>query len=264
MSSMRYTLRCRGCKADLPINRFRCMQCGTWNLSSVAGEVSPVRPIASYRSGGEPKLRLASQHWSARAFGGGLVPGSTLMLGGEAGAGKSTLVLQLIAAAGCPALYLPTEEIGDVGGKAILERCERVADDAVDTLSILDSPFDWPLTLTGFTDYPIVVFDSLSNLQGVGEHEHPDVVNAFVEHANACNALVIILVHVNKDKDFAGLEKLKHLVGATATLRTHGKSERRTFEVIKNRFGAGHATVECEMTERGIRPTLEQEKAWAH
>jgi predicted ATP-dependent serine protease len=71
-------------------------------------------------------------------------------------------------------------------------------------------------------------------------------------------------MHVNKDEDFAGLEKLKHLVGCTAILRCSDKkgSERRSLEVIKNRFGPGHSEVDLLMTAQGLMPTQEQVKAW--
>jgi len=259
------SLRCKRCKSVLPENLFRCKGCGTWNLSQDTGEVAPIRPITAYRDGKPKRPRFASQHWSAAAFGGGIVPGSTLMIGGEAGAGKSTLMLQLIEAANQRALYWPTEEVGDVGGEGILERCERMAPDALGLLHLVDSPFEWPIELNAsLRDYPVQVFDSLSNLQGIRTDEQPDVINAFVTHCAAFGYAMIFLMHVNKDEDFAGLEKLKHLVGCTAILRCSDKkgSERRSLEVIKNRFGPGHSEVDLVMTAQGLVPTQEQVKAW--
>lgn len=190
------------------------------------------------------------------------MPGSTLLLGGEPGAGKSTLLLQWIESAQCSALYLPTEEVGDVGAKAIYDRCERCAPGAIPHLNIYESPFQWPIDLEPCKGYRINCLDSLSNLQGVLEHQHPDVTNALIDMSTVSNALTIILMHVNRDKDFSGLKKVEHLVGCTAILRVDTHSNRRTLEVRKNRFGAAGTTVELDMGEKGLEPAPEQLKRW--
>ena len=248
----------------------QCPGCGAWNtLEQAAAPRAVARPGARPRPGAAPKpvpLREVRAERSARVatgiaeldrvLGGGLVPGSLVLLGGAPGIGKSTLAAMALAnvgAAGGQALYVSGEE----SASQIRRRAERLGEHALGVPVLAEHSLDAVLAAVETEQPTVCVIDSVQTLV-VGEAAPGSVAaireatGALLEAAKRLDVTMILIGHVTKEGSLAGPRALEHLVDCV--LHFEGERERsfRTVRALKNRFGATSEVGVFEMREGGL------------
>jgi DNA repair protein RadA/Sms len=257
---------CASCGGETLKWQGQCPLCGEWNsleerraprgrAAAAATAVSLV-PGAALGSGGE---RLGSgQAELDRVLGGGIVPGSVILLGGDPGIGKSTLLLQVAAhvAAARPVIYASGEEsVAQVGLRAgrlgvAAEGLGVVA--ATDCQSIL--------ALAAARQAALLIVDSIQTLQssvmpaGAGAvAQLRECTAALVRFAKQGGTAVVIVGHVTKEGAIAGPKLLEHLVDTVLYFESEAGSRYRIVRATKNRFGAVNELGFFAMTGAGLK-----------
>ena len=232
----------------------RCPSCGEWGtLEEEAYEregarprstpATKARPVAEIPMDADPRVRTGIAELD-RVLGGGLVPGSVTLLGGEPGAGKSTLVLQAadkLAAGGHAVLYVSAEE--SVGQVRL--RAERLG--ALDRRLLLATEADIP-TIAALVEGhapEVLVVDSIQTVRdpeigGVpgGVAQVRECAGALTRLAKERDLATIMIGHVTKDGSLAGPRVLEHLVDTVVELDGDRHHALRLLRATKNRFGA--------------------------
>ena len=298
MAKATSTYVCSECGAQTRQFFGRCSSCGSWNslleqAAAVATDQRRRRPVAApdaaltpaqpRRSepiaavGERPLQRLASGYGEFdRVLGGGLVPGSLVLLGGDPGIGKSTLLLQSARsmAARSSVLYVSAEE----SAQQVKLRWRRLAEAALGTGAetthqAADAPLavDADLQLLSETDLELVlqeleslrpavaIIDSIQALHDAELSSAPGSVAQVRECAAALariakrqNTALLLVGHVTKEGMLAGPKVLEHLVDAVLTFEGDRFASHRLLRAVKNRFGATHELGVFEMRDRGL------------
>ena len=269
---------CQTCAFEAPAFENPCRSCGTWNSlvetvrerqspraraagrGSVTGPVRP-QPLRAASAERAPRLPLGVPELD-RVLGGGAVPGSVILLGGEPGIGKSTLLLQAaagIARTGGRVLYASGEE----SAAQIADRAERLGlmmTAAADAVEILAESEVGAIAEAAQRDRPaLLIVDSiqtatLAELEGpagsVGQVRGSAEWLAGV--ARATGAAVILVGHVTNEGSIAGPKTLEHLVDAVIMLDGDRHGTLRTLRTVKNRFGSTEELGLLEMGEKGL------------
>ncbi len=254
-------LMCRACFHELEPGKAQCSNCRTWNIAVAKPET---RLVSLAETDDTDTLRITKDQWWASLMGGGLPEGCSILMGGEPGAGKSTFALQLSLA--CiletkkPVLYLATE----MSRKAIKPYARRLGfrPDTMAYMAFLIDPVDQELNCledVGGVGLSLAVLDSLPHLAGQNEQMAVDIICKLDDWCIKTGVPVLILDHVTKGKELAGMMALQHLVGMTAYLREHPGKPTRTWTTHKNRFGPGQVSLELCMTPEGIVPFVAPE-----
>jgi DNA repair protein RadA/Sms len=193
-----------------------------------------------------------------RAFGGGLVPGSVTLLGGEPGIGKSTLLLQVasVLAAERVIVYASGEEsVPQIGMRAT-----RLGLAAPQLLLVSDSSLDAILALASERTPALLVIDSIQAMQLAASESSPgsapqlrDCTTALVRHAKTSGCAVIIVGHVTKDGSIAGPKLLEHLVDTVLYFESDAAGRYRMLRATKNRFGAVNELGFFAMSAGGLK-----------
>lgn len=225
-------------------------------LVAQGGRDTPV-PLAEVSSA-EVAHRATGIGELDRVLGGGFVPGATLLLGGEPGIGKSTLVLQALAAAagtGTTALLVTSEE-----SKAqVRQRAERLG--AVDgRLYVVDE--ESVAAIAGHLDAvapAVVAVDSIQTVRDPRLGSAPGSVaqvrecaSLLAEAARSAGAALVLVGHVTKDGSLAGPRVLEHLVDVVCTFEGDRHHSLRVLRGVKNRFGPAGELGLFDMRERGL------------
>ncbi|MEO1251352.1 MAG: DNA repair protein RadA [Pseudomonadota bacterium] len=252
----------------------RCEACGEWNtIEQETAEAAP--PGALGASGGrakakavefatlagagapEPRILTGNAEFD-RACGGGLVPGSALLIGGDPGVGKSTLLLQVaagLAKGGASIAYISGEE----AAAQIRLRAQRLGiSEAPVHLASATALRDILATLK--TKKPdAVIIDSIQTLWSDALPAAPGTVtqvracaHELVRFAKSSGAVVMLVGHVTKDGQIAGPRVVEHLVDAVLYFESETGRDFRILRAVKNRFGAAHEIGVFEMTTKGL------------
>jgi DNA repair protein RadA/Sms len=264
---------CQNCGAAYGRWQGKCDGCGQWN--TIADEHTGVAPPVPGRRPRKGRLfaleplagaareapRLASGITEFdRVTGGGFVHGSVLLLGGEPGIGKSTLLIQVaatLAAAKHSTVYISGEE-------AIAQvrlRAERLGlADADVRLGAETSVEDIITTLSERTPPRLLVVDSIQTMWTDAVEAAPGTVTqvrgsaqALIRFAKRSGAAVILVGHVTKDGQIAGPRVVEHMVDAVLTFEGEGSQQFRILRAVKNRFGPTDEIGVFEMTGLGLR-----------
>ena len=251
--------RCSTCGAEHPKWSGQCGGCGEWNtLSEVlvarAGSIAAVDPGSAVASSGPvPITELVDEPTTAvstgmpeldRVLGGGLVPGSVTLLGGEPGVGKSTVVLQLLAAqarGGADCLYVTGEE----SAAQVAARARRL--DAIEEGLMLYAESSLPeiLRVLAAQRPSLCVVDSIQTMVDPTSQSAPgsvsqvrDCANMLVSAAKTLGVTVVLVGHVTKDGSLAGPRVLEHVVDTVLNLEGDRQGELRVLRAHKHRFGS--------------------------
>lgn len=267
MAKKREAYRCSACGAQTYQWLGRCPSCNEWNTL----ELCPASvPTGQRRSGDSAPIALidAPVAQSApfgsgmpaldRILGGGLTPGSSILVGGEPGIGKSTLLLQVcagVAQAGKRALYASGEE----GLGQIRARAERLGVLNANTLGIAATRVEDVINALEKTRPALLVADSVQTLasaeaEGLAGNvsQTRAVASALVEACRANDCALILVGHVTKDGALAGPRLLEHLVDTVIALEGDRRQMFRLLRVFKNRFGPNEELLVFKMGQQGM------------
>lgn len=268
---------CTKCDGQFLKWQGRCESCGGWGTlveASAAVVDVPERPAspsgktqAFSRIGNDQKKPSLSTRVPAldRVLGGGLVPGSITLIGGEPGIGKSTLIAQsalLIAQTGATVLYITGEESPTQVGR----RLERLNKQPLpETLLFLDQTDAGVIAATITNTLPaLAIVDSIQSvhLAGVtGEAGNPTQVRASAsvigEAAKRGSVPVFFVGQVTKEGDLAGPRLLEHLVDTVLMLEGDRSQELRILRALKHRFGPTEESALFTMEESGLQELVD-------
>ena len=274
MGRPKSVFRCAECGHDHPKWAGRCEACGAWN--TVAEERLATRPPARLLA--RPKtgspvdakpIRLGDvtgdrlKRWSLGipeldfVFGGGLVPGSMSLIGGEPGIGKSTLLLQaaLRIARAEPVLYVSSEE----SPEQIRFRAARLGPLSERLLLLAETSLQVVLDQAERLRPKVLVIDSIQTLASDELDSPPGAISQVREAAVRLMGLAktkeistVVIGHITKDGSIAGPKALEHLVDAVIAMEGEEHLVHRLLRTTKNRFGPSPEVGVFEMTERGL------------
>ena len=247
----------------------QCAHCGQWNtLVEGLAEKSPAR----YQGLAEPTkvARLADIDAAEtprrstgvgeldRVLGGGLVPGAVVLLGGDPGIGKSTLLLQALSAMSADAstLYVSGEE----SAQQVALRARRLAVDAGNVAMLAEIQLERVISVLDARKPDVAVIDSIQTVYSEALQSAPGSVAQVREcaaqltrHAKASGTALLLVGHVTKEGALAGPRVLEHMVDCVLYFEGDTHSSFRLVRAIKNRFGAVNELGVFAMTERGLR-----------
>jgi DNA repair protein RadA/Sms len=236
----------------------RCPQCGQWESLVEAQRDAPSTPQALAQIPLEETVRRPTQLAEFdRVLGGGLIPGSVILVGGEPGIGKSTLALQLAArlAQDAPVLYISGEE----SPGQIKLRAQR--------LQIEDAPIFivHEQNLAAIRDHirktaaSAVIVDSIQTVlpdgsAGLGTtYQVGQATFELSQLARAQKIPILLIGHITKAGEFAGPKAIEHLVDVALYIEGGRDSDVRIVRAVKNRFGSTEEIGVFQMTEGGLR-----------
>jgi DNA repair protein RadA/Sms len=274
MARNRTSFVCQNCGAVSSRWQGKCESCSEWNSLVEEPESGGIgggpqaaprkgRPIALQPLSGvvedAPRIRTGIGEFD-RVTGGGFVGGSALLIGGDPGIGKSTLLLQAAAAlaqAGRPVVYVSGEE----AVAQVRLRAERLGvAGAPVQLAAETSVEDILATLADGRPPALVVIDSVQTLWTAIAESAPGTVTqvraaaqALIRYAKQTGATVCLVGHVTKDGQIAGPRVVEHMVDGVLYFEGEGGNRYRILRAVKNRFGPTDEIGVFEMTGAGLR-----------
>src|SRR3954447_3484248 len=261
---------CSACGHDSPKWHGRCPGCGEWN-TLVEERPTTSAPGGARRRAAAPRPTLLRDVQAPRVerlatgigeldrvLGGGLVPGSLVLLGGSPGIGKSTLTsmsLGNLAASGQKVLYVSGEE----SAAQVRLRAERLGESALAVPIVAETDLDAVLGAIEHERPAVCVVDSVqvlhaSELSGapgsVGQVR--EVAGRLMRVAKQRGVAVVLVGHVTKEGALAGPRVLEHLVDCVLSFEGERERTYRTLRALKNRFGSTNEVGVFEMRESGL------------
>ncbi len=275
MKAPRRLYQCEQCGAQHPKWTGQCPDCGNWNclVETVAAPTAPVSARHVSYSGEAPRIIALADVNPAeaprlptglsefdRVLGGGLVEGSVVLLGGDPGIGKSTLLLQSLASeAGSGrirALYVSGEE----SSSQIALRAERLKLPTGALRLLIETEIERILSLATTERPQVMVIDSIQTLYTSALQSAPGSVAQvrecaaqLVRFAKATRTAIYLVGHVTKDGALAGPRVLEHMVDAVLYFEGEVSGRYRLVRAFKNRFGAVNELGVFAMTDGGLR-----------
>ncbi|MCC8070399.1 MAG: DNA repair protein RadA [Bacteroidales bacterium] len=262
---------CTECGADSPKWEGRCPNCGAWNTmfeervptASQKGKTSGRRadhqhavPVSAIQGGEEQRIPMPSGELN-RVLGGGLVTGSLVLIGGEPGIGKSTLVLQnILSIKSRRILYISGEE----SAAQLKMRADRIGRMSDNVFIACDTSLESIFTHIAEVEPQLIIIDSIQTIASEMLDSAPGSVSQVREcsaqllrYAKESNVPVILIGHINKEGSIAGPKVLEHIVDAVLQFEGDRHYMYRILRGIKNRFGSTSELGIYEMCQRGLR-----------
>lgn len=278
MAKAKTVYSCSECGAQFPKWTGQCQDCGDWN--TLQEEVASSRPVASASNpkaarfeGFAPKADVQKlQQVSVkgtprfgtglneldRVLGGGLVPGSVILLGGDPGIGKSTLILQSLALLSeqKSTLYVTGEE----SAEQVALRARRLGVQDADLALLADNQLESILDIAIEHKPEVLVMDSIQTLYTDTLQSAPgsvaqvrETASRLVRFGKQTKTIVILVGHVTKEGALAGPRVLEHMVDTVLYFEGEQNSTFRLIRAIKNRFGAVNEIGVFAMTDTGLK-----------
>jgi len=274
---------CNSCGYDSPKWIGKCPACGEWNtfteyrlgkkkptegIKDEFGLVAKASPISMSKIETEDEPRINMQDGELnRVLGGGLVPGSITLLGGEPGIGKSTLILQTVMRLkGMKVLYVSGEE----SARQLKLRADRISPDSQRStigsspstvLVVCEAMIETVFEHVKEVNPDLLVIDSIQTMATETVESSPGSVSQIREcaamllkFAKESNTPVILIGHINKEGTIAGPKILEHMVDTVLQFEGDQHYMYRIVRAIKNRFGSTAELGIYEMVHNGLRP----------
>ena len=282
-AKVRTVYRCTECGADHPRWSGRCDTCGEWNTlveetvapKPVAKTAGAARRLGGARALGEggqvaaaPRLREVqgseARRWTTGmreldfVLGGGIVPGSMVLVGGEPGIGKSTLLLQVagsLQASDRAVLYVSGEE----SPLQVKLRADRLGDQAGDVNLLAETSLETVLATAASIEPAVLIVDSIqtvftADLEGapgnVGQVR--ECASRLMRFAKESGTAVLVVGHVTKGGGIAGPKTLEHIVDTVLYFEGESSLDHRLLRATKNRFGSVDEIGVFRMTQEGL------------
>ncbi len=275
MAKQKTAYVCGSCGYDSPKWIGKCPACGEWNtfkevkLGTKAGPAAKEVPfsggtagelitMSQIQTGDEPRINLHDDELN-RVLGGGLVPGSLTLLGGEPGIGKSTLILQTV-------LRLPELRVlyvsGEESARQLKLRADRIAETSQSQVQVAcESMIEAVMKHIESVGPDLVVIDSIQTMATENVESSPGSVSQIREcaamllkFAKESGTPVIVIGHITKDGAIAGPKILEHMVDTVLQFEGDQHYMYRIVRAIKNRFGSTAELAIYEMQSTGLRP----------
>jgi len=272
VSKARSVFRCTDCGAEQPKWAGKCDACGAWNTlaEEAVGRLGgkAVRPSPT----GQPPIRLDDlqsggiERWKTGlaefdfVLGGGIVPGSVTLVGGEPGIGKSTLLMQVAArleTAGIRTLYVSGEESPD----QLRLRADRLGEDAGRIHVLGETRLEAIVHHAAALGARVLLLDSIQTtyteeLEGapgnVGQVR--ECAARLMRFAKEAGPAVLLVGHVTKGGGIAGPKTLEHIVDTVLYFEGESTLDHRILRAVKNRFGSVDEIGVFQMTAAGLEP----------
>jgi len=262
---------CTGCGADFTKWNGRCTECGEWNtIVEVDGPAKKKRqgrdgapkavPLSSVSKDTITREKIKNQEFNI-VCGGGVVPGSVILLGGEPGIGKSTLSIQI--AAELEALYISGEE----SPIQIRQRAERLGLDSSRVQISTDNEVGDIIEIAEKIKPKMIIVDSI---QTVYSSEIPGIMGSvsqvresasrLVDYAKKKNVSVILVGHITKEGSIAGPKLLEHIVDVVLYFEGDFSKDFRVLRAFKNRYGSVNEIGLFSMTAKGLEEVREKNR----
>ena len=261
---------CSECGADSPKWQGRCPSCGAWNsmieekvnakasksVTLSSRSLSHPQPVSQIEIVQELRIKMPSKELN-RVLGGGLVAGSLVLIGGEPGIGKSTLVLQnTLSIRSKRILYVSGEE----SATQIKMRAERIGRVCDNVLIACETSLENIMTHIKNVNPEIVVIDSIQTIASDEIESAAGTVSqvrecsaTLLKFAKESGVPVMLIGHINKEGSIAGPKVLEHIVDTVLQFEGDRNYMYRILRSIKNRFGSTSELGIYEMGQKGLR-----------
>lgn len=272
MVKVRAKFVCQQCGAAFPKWAGKCDNCGAWNSLLESESASEGKSVVARSAGkslqaqklSDIKLDTITNRISTGiadldiVFGGGLMPGGVVLVAGQPGIGKSTLLLQIAAtiAAENNVLYVSGEESA---GQVKL-RAERLGAKDSENLSLVSSTNADDVAATIATgQFKLVIVDSMQTMSMNEVASAPGTVsqitnsaNIIIRAAKATDTAVLLVGHVTKEGSIAGPKVLEHIVDVVINFEGDRYGGFKLVRAVKNRYGSTSEVAIFDMTEKGL------------
>ncbi len=273
MAKLKSVYFCSNCGYESPKWMGKCPSCGEWSsfveelvrkdaaaqqedtrsFQNVRSEPLPLRAI---RADEEPRIDLHDAELN-RVLGGGLVPASVVLIGGEPGIGKSTLVLQtVLKLTGFRTLYVSGEE----SARQLKLRADRIGMQSDDCLIVCETNLDEIFKHVKNTSPQLLIVDSIQTLYSEALESAPGSISqvrecaaALLKFAKLSGIPVLLIGHITKEGSIAGPKILEHIVDTVLQFEGDQHYMYRILRSIKNRFGSTAELGIYEMNQSGLR-----------
>lgn len=272
MAKTKTTFFCQNCGTQYAKWQGQCNACKEWNTlveevidskpektwkptnTAAPKRISKPQRINDIKIGKEIRIPTSNQEFN-RVLGGGIVPGSITLLGGEPGVGKSTLLLQLSLSFKQKVLYVSGEE----SQQQIKMRAERIQKEDSNCYILSETKTQLIFSQIEAMEPEILIIDSIQTLHTDYVDSSPGSVSQIrectselIKYAKETNVPIILIGHINKEGSIAGPKVLEHMVDTVLQFEGDKNYAYRILRAHKNRFGSTHELGIYEMQAGGL------------
>lgn len=270
MSKSKKFFLCSHCGAEFNKWAGQCPECLEWNtitehtkpptsnkFSGYSGVLSEVQTLSEVNLTSEARIHIGMTEFD-RVLGGGLVPGSVVLIGGDPGVGKSTGLLQVSGtlSAKMSVLYVTGEE----SPQQIAMRARRLDIPSTHLLILAETRIEHICAVAAKEKPQVIVIDSIQTMQVSDLSSAPGSVSQVREsaarltrYAKETNTAIFLVGHVTKSGDIAGPRVLEHIIDVVCYIEGESESRFRIIRAVKNRYGAVNELGVFAMTEKGLQ-----------
>ncbi|MGH7834528.1 MAG: DNA repair protein RadA, partial [Candidatus Binatia bacterium] len=272
MAKPKIIFACQSCGFQSTKWLGKCPDCNQWNTlveekidatphprhELISGSKDAPLPISAIHTAEEGRALSGISEFD-RVLGGGVVPGSVILIGGDPGIGKSTLLLQVfdsLSGNGLPCLYVSGEE----SPRQIKLRAERLGVEAPNLLLVSETSLERIIEIVKKIKPAVLVIDSVQTIYSAALPSAPGSIGQVRESTGAIIALAkksgistFLIGHVTKDGSIAGPRTLEHMVDTVLYFEGDRGHNFRILRAVKNRFGSTNEIGVFEMKEGGLR-----------
>ena len=268
MATIKKNFSCNNCGAKYPKWMGQCIQCGEWNTieeeiikskkipeQKILENNSKVQEIKDISTQKNERIKIYDNELN-RVLGGGLVPGSLILISGEPGIGKSTLMLQISISINKKVLYVSGEE----SQQQIKIRANRISNDQTECYILTETNLELILKSIENILPEIIVIDSIQTIQtdniDNSQGSTPQIkecTSTLIKVAKQTGIPIIIIGHITKDGNIAGPKVLEHMVDVVLNFEGDKNHQYRILRSKKNRFGSTSEIGIYEMFDKGLQ-----------